>query len=124
MMPRKMRWPTPRLTAVAPLVAAGLVLAACSEPSPPVTASPGSSTPAGKTLDAAQIFAVVYRCKDGSVFTTWPRGESASSDKGTASPQSPTAVADCEGTEARTPAEAEQLRIEAAAAAAAAPPAG
>lgn len=55
---------------------ATLALAACSEPAP-VTAKP-----AGKEREPLPppLFAVVYRCADGTSFTTFPRGDSVQLD--------------------------------------------
>lgn len=85
-----------------------LLLAACSGPAEPVVAAPAPEPPAAVT----EIYAVVYRCADGTVFTTFPRGESAQADFTARAPQSqaPASIADCEGTEARTAEEAEKLR--------------
>lgn len=86
-----------------------LVLAtACSGPAEPVVAAPAPTPPAA----TPDIYAVVYRCTDGTVFTTFPRGESAQADFTARAPQGqpPVSIADCEGTEAKTAEEAEQLR--------------
>lgn len=88
---------------------------ACSGPAEPVVAAPAPTPPAA----APEIYAVVYRCTDGTVFTTFPRGESAQADFTARAPQGqpPASIADCEGTEAKTAEEAEQLRAAAPAAA-------
>lgn len=53
---------------------AALTLSACSDPAP-VTAKPAARAPLPPPL-----FAVVYRCADGTSFTTFPRGDSVQLD--------------------------------------------
>lgn len=90
--------------------------AACSGPAEPVVAAPAPVPPPAAAPD---IYAVVYRCSDGTVFTTFPRGESAQADFTARAPQGqpPVSIADCEGSEAKNAEEAEQLRAAAPAAA-------
>ncbi len=86
-----------------------ILLTACSEP--PAETSNNITTPPAVEKNTA-IYAVVYRCNDGSVFTVFPNGERAQADfTAQKTPENPpTAIAECEGIEAASAAEAEKLR--------------
>lgn len=96
---------TPRIVALAIL---SLLLVACQDPTQPVVVNPASNA----APEVPPIYAVVYRCADGTVFTTFPNGANAQADftARASQGQAPTSIAECEGTEAESAGEAEQLR--------------
>ncbi|MFZ5757280.1 MAG: MliC family protein [Pseudomonadota bacterium] len=62
----------------APLLA--LSLAACSDPAPVAEQPPAEPAAQAQAPAAPPMFAVVYRCADGTSFTTFPRGDSVQLD--------------------------------------------
>ncbi|MFZ5724528.1 MAG: COG3650 family protein [Pseudomonadota bacterium] len=95
------------VTAVPAVALLAATLVACSEPARPVTA-----VPAGEPVAEEPMFAVVYRCPDGTVFTTFPRGDSAQVDFANRSAPAAGAggSAECEGTVAKDVWDAAKLR--------------
>lgn len=91
------------------LLSASLLLTACSEPAKPVVATPQ----AAPVVAEPTVFAVVYQCPDGTVFTTFPRGDNAQIDFANRSMQgtgNATGSEECVGTDAKDVWEAAKLR--------------